>query len=1148
MDYKDWWFRTLDTLGFWGGINSLFNNNVEVDEIKENMASNVALAPYTKNTVATSDTQKFDHPAIVQIQGHLEEIKFTGESNSVVNNGFNNQSVLTISGAGSRLANNGLLVGGFADRPFQTTTQSYRTMEGPLATEERRSVWNWWPVTRAVSVVNPNIWYNGMLAQISSEQVGYYQRKNNSRVIKIRHWMTNKKGQVYPNTRAKSQDGIRRTNGIIPADPTMSSFGDFSNYWQMAYGSNEITAEEYDQGSDLIRNIFGEEYTGTQNSLNELMRTGNTASLAEGFNSFREWVKDNGGSKNTVVLSTDKTFNNNIPDWIRTSELTYREMGEIWDMLQMTQVLFYLYGHSESNRDKIKARMNASILKYENFGTVTGEKIQDVINFAPWRKLQNIMKYTYFGDGRTLMASRFGSLSTTSSNNIGKQPLTQLPIVKLEPSTSTGEMEWKYNTDYVSQQLFLNKGVIVQSISSNIDLNTGAQSQNLTPNKAMIEFFEPSENHTIFTLQDDEVVLSDALFDPDSNQLNPNFVKLKRLPEGRSPYGKTEGENDPMVAWHKELMELTEESGNNNTVSRMVSRGTLLKNITLGWIMENLDWTRPRTVHSDNRYGSAEWQNIAEVGQNTLDALPPDSPQTLANIQKIASKILLKFGNTLNFQNSQWLPMGLIRINNECIMDKPLAETCSTLEKYQELSGNDSLIYTYNNTGDYWMSLNTPRRMSSQDSIISYDWFRPTATGEDGYAEGVDEMMVSGTNEVVQKWGWFSCPFNLIDKEGTFWYTGPANYYEKNDSSGAKSKQNYLGFPASKSTRDTTNTTKANHKRQNPMIHGGSTLIPTPESINDTEFWADYIQFRQNNLRIKSEVGTASLDEEIPQQQWVDSECPQYLLNNLKAAGDRNEYGDLTGDAFFLGYEGWLQQRKNITPVVTAKLETWFLTGNNQSATTTVNVVNKYLTQLHNAQKYDTTPRHMKNYLRNTIVPESQYQKFVEGQKPAFLEDTQNFMRYAVWGQYRNTNNSLSATALQDDNIEESFGFTWAQFWEDDMPEKYGDMAKIYQQCVQDMAGERHSSSLSPSTSGGGFIPHQYHFAKIMLDDDRNSEEFFAENKKYQFNARATILPATENELKNQPFSIRGLRRLNPYKFLINWCRKLKARVKNLLV
>jgi len=35
MDYKDWWFRTLDTLGFWGGVNSLYNNNVQVEAIKE---------------------------------------------------------------------------------------------------------------------------------------------------------------------------------------------------------------------------------------------------------------------------------------------------------------------------------------------------------------------------------------------------------------------------------------------------------------------------------------------------------------------------------------------------------------------------------------------------------------------------------------------------------------------------------------------------------------------------------------------------------------------------------------------------------------------------------------------------------------------------------------------------------------------------------------------------------------------------------------------------------------------------------------------------------------------------------------------------------------------------------------------------------
>ena len=65
-----------------------------------------------------------------------------------------------------------------------------------------------------------------------------------------------------------------------------------------------------------------------------------------------------------------------------------------------------------------------------------------------------------------------------------------------------------------------------------------------------------------------------------------------------------------------------------------------------------------------------------------------------------------------------------------------------------------------------------------------------------------------------------------------------------------------------------------------------------------------------------------------------------------------------------------------------------------------------------------------------------------------------------------------------------------------------------------------------------------------MLSDERDYENFFAENKKYQENARITVLPANENELKNKPFSIRGLKRLNPFKFMINWCRKLKARVK----
>ena len=369
MDYKDWWFRTLDTLGFWGGVNSLYNNNVQVDAIKDNIAGAYALAPYQKNQVATSDTSKFDHPAIDEIRNHLQVIDFTGDTNSITGNGINPQSVKAINQIGS-LAASGHLIGG-RTRQFQVSSREYRTIENPSldSNDSLRAIWNWWPVTRAVSTSNPTIWYNGMIEQIATEQVAYYQRRNNSRIVKIRHWMINKKGQVYPNTRAKSQDAIRKTSAIIPTDPSMADFGDFSNYWQMAYGSQEITAPEYEDGSNLLREIFGEDYTGTANSFADAYTTN-----PEGLEAFREWVAETGGQKKTVVISQDKTFNDTIPDWIKSSDLTYREMGEIWDMLQMSQLLFYLYGHTDSNREKIKARMYAAVESYENFGTITGEK------------------------------------------------------------------------------------------------------------------------------------------------------------------------------------------------------------------------------------------------------------------------------------------------------------------------------------------------------------------------------------------------------------------------------------------------------------------------------------------------------------------------------------------------------------------------------------------------------------------------------------------------------------------------------------------------------------------------------------------------------------------------------------------------------
>tara|TARA_B100002019_G_scaffold35851_1_gene30018 strand:- start:8418 stop:9593 length:1176 start_codon:yes stop_codon:yes gene_type:complete len=390
----------------------------------------------------------------------------------------------------------------------------------------------------------------------------------------------------------------------------------------------------------------------------------------------------------------------------------------------------------------------------------------------------------------------------------------------------------------------------------------------------------------------------------------------------------------------------------------------------------------------------------------------------------------------------------------------------------------------------------------------------------------------------------------LIDQEGTYYYSGTENFYEKSDVQGTISKGNYLGFAEGKNNQSHTISLKENHKRQGLQKHGGSTLIPTPASVNDEEFWKDYILFRHENLRIMeagSDSGTvANQGVEIAQQQWEDSESPQYLQNNLLVAGERNEYGDLTGDMFNLGYAGWLQQRKNITPVMSVALETWFLTGNSQTRSATVKMVEQFLLGIHNAQKYPDAPRGLLNHQRNTAIPETQYQKFLEGQKPAFLNNMQNYLVFANFDQYRNNMNPTKQT-LKEENIAENLGFTWNQFWEEDIPEKYGDMAKLYSFCVSNMGGMRSNSQPLPQSISGGSIPQQYQFAKIMLGDERDYENFFAENKKYQENARITVLPATENELKNQPFSIRGLKRLNPFKFMINWCRKLKARVKNLL-
>ena len=1143
MDYKDWWFRTLDTLGFWGGVNSLYNNNVQVEAIKDNIAGSFALAPYQKNTVATSSTQKFDHPAIEEIKNHLQVIDFTGDTNSIMGNGINAQSVKAISQIGS-LATSGHLVGG-RTRPFQVSTREYRTIENSSlnSNDSLRAIWNWWPVTRAVSTSNPTIWYNGMIEQIATEQVAYYQRRNNSRVVKIRHWMINKKGQVYPNTRAKSQDAIRKTSAIIPTDPSMADFGDFSNYWQMAYSSQEITAPEYEQGSNLLREIFGENYTGTATSFADAYTTN-----PEGFEAFREWVAENGGQKKTVVISQDKTFNDTIPDWIKSSDLTYREMGEIWDMLQMSQLLFYLYGHTDSNREKIKARMYAAVESYENFGTITGEKLQDVINFAPWKKLQHIMKYSYFGSGRALLLSRFGQIGGLN-NQVSNESIRPIPYLQLN-TTEDGNYEWGFNDDN-------DKKVVFQSIATNIELDTGGQSQNLLPNKAIIEFFEPAENHTIFSTVESfnpADAVAETYYEPNAQSYKPKFIRLKRLPEGFNPFMKASGPDDPMVAWTQELYNLNGEqtdlsvNANQNYFNTMLTRGGLLQNITMGWVMQNLDWTQPRSILSDNRYGGQDWSQFVEQSQVSVGE---NGELDVENFEKAAMLINKKFHQMLNFQNSQWISMGLIRINNECIMDKPLRETCLTLNKYQEFSGNDSLIYTQNTAGgDYWMRLRAPRRMSSENSLISYDWYNPL-DNEFVNSDIKPEMMVSGTDTPVQCWGGRYCsPFNLIDQDGTYYYSGTEYFYEKSDVQGTISRGNYLGFAEGKNNQSTTLALKDNHKRQGLQRHGGSTLIPTPASVNDEEFWKDYILFRHENLRIMeagSDSGTvANQGVEIAQQQWEDSESPQYLQNNLLVAGERNEYGDLTGDMFNLGYAGWLQQRKNITPVMSVALETWFLTGNSQTRSATVKMVEQFLLGIHNAQKYPDAPRGLLNHQRNTAIPETQYQKFLEGQKPAFLNNMQNYLVFANFDQYRNNMNPTKQT-LKEENIAENLGFTWNQFWEEDIPEKYGDMAKLYSFCVSNMGGMRSNSQPLPQSISGGSIPQQYQFAKIMLGDERDYENFFAENKKYQENARITVLPATENELKNQPFSIRGLKRLNPFKFMINWCRKLKARVKNLL-
>jgi len=74
---------------------------VQVEAIKDNIAGSFALAPYQKNTVATSATQKFDHPAIDEIRNHLQVIDFTGDTNSLTGNGINPQSVKAINQIGS---------------------------------------------------------------------------------------------------------------------------------------------------------------------------------------------------------------------------------------------------------------------------------------------------------------------------------------------------------------------------------------------------------------------------------------------------------------------------------------------------------------------------------------------------------------------------------------------------------------------------------------------------------------------------------------------------------------------------------------------------------------------------------------------------------------------------------------------------------------------------------------------------------------------------------------------------------------------------------------------------------------------------------------------------------------------------------------
>ena len=1143
MDYKDWWFRTLDTLGFWGGVNSLYNNNVQVDAIKDNIVGAYALAPYKKNQVATSNTSKFDHPAIDEIRNHLQVIDFTGNVNSTTGNGINAQSVKSINQIGM-LAANGQMIGG-RTRPYQVSTREYRTIENASldSNDSLRAIWNWWPVTRAVSTSNPTIWYNGMVEQIASEQVAYYQRRNNSRIVKIRHWMINKKGQVYPNTRAKSQDAIRKTSAIIPTDPSMADFGDFSNYWQMAYGSQEITAPEYNQGSNLLREIFGDDYTGTASSIPD-------ATNAEGFESFREWVAENGGQKKTVVISHDKTFNDTIPDWIKSSDLTYLEMGEIWDMLQMSQLLFYLYGHNASDREKIKARMYAAVESYENFGLVTGDKIQDVINFAPWKKLQHIMKYAYFGSGKALTNSRFGNIGGLN-NQVSNQNIRALPYLEWT-GDEANNFAWTFNE-------YNEKNVVFQSITTNIEQDTGGQTQNLLPNKALIEFFEPAENHTIFTTVENFNLadsVAEPYYEPNGQSYKPKFIKPKRLPEGFNPYMKASGPDDPMVTWVQELYNLNGEqtdtsvNAQQNYLHNLLARGGLLTNMTAGWVIQNLDWTKPRITPSDNRYGGQDWLQFVSTIENSV-VVGENGELDVENFEKVAMMLHKKFHQMLNFQNSQWIAMGLIRINNECIMDKPLRETCQTLDKYQEFSGNDSLIYTQNTTGgDYWMRLKAPRRMSSENSLISYDWYNPL-NNEFANSNIKPEMMVSGTDTPVQFWGGrYGSPFNLIDQQGTYYYSGTESFYEKTDTQGTISKGNYLGFAESKNNQSATYGMKDNHRRQGLQKHGGSTLIPTPASVNDEEFWKDYILFRNENLRImETESGSGTVTNqgtEIPQQQWEDSECPQYLQNNLLATGERNEYGDLTGDMFNLGYAGWLKQRKNITPVMSVMLETWFLTGNSKSRSSTVAMVEQFLLGIHNAQKYPDAPRGLLNHQRNTSIPETQYQKFLEGQKPAFLNNMLNYLVFANFNNYRNNMNPTKET-LKEENIAESLGFTWNQFWEEDIPEKYSDMAKLYSFCVSNMGNMRSNSQPLPQSISGGSIPQQYQFAKIMLNDERDYKTFFTENKKYQENARITVLPANENELKNKPFSIRGLKRLNPFKFLINWCRKLKSRVKNLL-